>query len=232
MIFIKNKSGFTLVELLIAMAISGIIMMGVYSAFRTQQDSYLAQEQVAEMQQNIRAGLYLMIKELRMAGYDDNNGTSHASCSLGAAGVSVAPGILAVTPNQLDFSMDLNADGDCADTDENITYSIYNHATTGFPMLGRNDNSGGAGRQAVAENIQAIEFSYWDSSSPPLAAATATDVVAVDISILARARQPDRNYTDNRAYPATPAGTVWVGGGDNRRRRFQTVRVQCRNMGL
>ena len=68
--------GFTLVELLIALAVSGIIMTGIFSAFKTQQDSYLAQEQVAEMQQNLRASLYIMTREIRMAGYDGGNGSS------------------------------------------------------------------------------------------------------------------------------------------------------------
>src|SRR6056297_2166131 len=67
-----NK-GFTLIEVLITLAISGIIMTGVYTAFKSQQDSYLAQEQVAEMQQNIRTGLDIMTREIRMAGFDPDN---------------------------------------------------------------------------------------------------------------------------------------------------------------
>jgi type IV pilus assembly protein PilW len=222
-----NK-GFTLVELLIAMAISGIIMTGVYLAFKTQQDSYLAQEQVAEMQQNLRASLYIMTKELRMAGYDGENGTSHTSCSLSATGTAVAPGILAVTPNQLDFSMDLNSDGDCADTDENMSYYVYT-AADGVDKLGRRDNHA-LPVQAVAENFKALEFTYLDSSQA--VTATLADISSVNISILAEARNPDRNYTDSRTYHTTAAGVPWGPYNDNLRRRFQTVRVQCRNMGL
>ncbi|MCD6187012.1 MAG: prepilin-type N-terminal cleavage/methylation domain-containing protein, partial [Desulfuromusa sp.] len=60
-----GHSGFTLVELLIALAISGVLMTAVYATFQAQQNSYLVQEQVAEMQQNIRAGMDIMVSELR-----------------------------------------------------------------------------------------------------------------------------------------------------------------------
>ena len=48
------RSGFSLVELLVAMAITGVVMTAVFKIYTTQQDSYLLQEQVAEMQQNLR----------------------------------------------------------------------------------------------------------------------------------------------------------------------------------
>ena len=222
-----NK-GFTLVELLIAMAVSGIIMTGVYSAFKTQQDSYLAQEQVAEMQQNLRAGLYVMTRELRMAGYDGDSSTSHSSCNLNATGAAVEPRILAVTANQLDFSMDLNSDGDCADTGENLSYYLYNSG--GIDKLGRRDNTPATPAvQAVAENFEELEFTY--RYSPPTSTDLA-DINAIKISILAKARNPDSHYVDSRTYPTTPGGTTWGPYGDNLRRRFQTVTVKCRNMGF
>lgn len=65
----KREKGFTLVELLVAMAISGIVVAAVYTAFITQQKSYTVQDQVAEAQQNARVGLDLIAREVRMAGY-------------------------------------------------------------------------------------------------------------------------------------------------------------------
>jgi len=231
-----NK-GFTLIELLIALAISGIIMTGVYSAFKTQQDSYLVQEQVAEMQQNLRAGLYVMTSEMRMAGYDGGNDTSHSSCTLGALAGNPpgSPGILAVTANQLDFSMDLNGDGDCADTGENLSYYLY--PSDGIHKLGRRDNTSAAATppvtpapQAVAESFEDLEFTYLDSSQA--STSILADIRSVQVSILAKARKHDRNYTDSRTYPTTPAGTTWGPYDDHFRRRFQTMTIKCRNVGL
>ena len=65
----RKEKGFTLVELLVAMAISGIVVAAVYTAFVTQQKSYTIQDQVAEAQQNARVGLDLIAREVRMAGY-------------------------------------------------------------------------------------------------------------------------------------------------------------------
>jgi prepilin-type N-terminal cleavage/methylation domain-containing protein len=65
----NREKGFTLVELLVAMAISGIVVAAVYTAFITQQKSYTVQDQVAETQQNARVGLDLIAREVRMAGY-------------------------------------------------------------------------------------------------------------------------------------------------------------------
>ena len=65
--------GFTLIELLIAVAISGLVAGSIYTVFRSQHDSYVAQEQIVEIQQNIRAAMYMMAREIRMAGYDPDS---------------------------------------------------------------------------------------------------------------------------------------------------------------
>ena len=234
-----TEKGFTLVELLIAMAISGVIMAGVYAAFKSQQDSYLAQEQVAEMQQNIRAGLYIMVTDLRMAGYDPT--------STAGSGITVAKS------GQISFTLDENGDGDTSDTNEAFDYgftpatsnSNYDVARNGIPdvdsngdgvpdamPLGRQISSAG-GYKDVAENIQAIEFYYLDNQQN--VTAVPADISSVQISILARARRPDINYTDTKTYPTvgtTPGGATWGPFNDNFRRRFQTMTVKCRNMGL
>jgi type IV pilus assembly protein PilW len=67
---ISKKEGFTLSELLVAMVISAVVMAAIYSTYYSQQRSYLVQEQVAAMQQNLRAAMFYMEKEIRMAGCD------------------------------------------------------------------------------------------------------------------------------------------------------------------
>ena len=43
----KNK-GFTLIEILVSLAILGIVLAGIYSVYTMQHKSYIVQEQVAE----------------------------------------------------------------------------------------------------------------------------------------------------------------------------------------
>lgn len=68
-ICLRKTRGLTLIELLIALAISGILTAGLYGTFIGQQKTYAVQEQVVDMQQNVRAGINKMVREIRMAGF-------------------------------------------------------------------------------------------------------------------------------------------------------------------
>ena len=65
-----RENGFTLIELLVTIAITGVVMAGVYAAYYAQQKSYRTQEEIAAVQQNLRAAMTIMGREIRMAGYD------------------------------------------------------------------------------------------------------------------------------------------------------------------
>jgi prepilin-type N-terminal cleavage/methylation domain-containing protein len=66
---INKVKGLTLIELLIAMAISAILIAAIYRTFIGQQKTYTVQEQVADMQQNVRVAINKMMREIRMAGF-------------------------------------------------------------------------------------------------------------------------------------------------------------------
>lgn len=231
---LKNAQGFTLVELMITLAISGIIVAAIYAAYISQQRTYLAQEQVAEMQQNIRAAVDLMAREIRSAGYDPT-GKAGAVITTASAG-------------QISFSQDINGDGDTADTGEIIDFGfsaapgydvdrngIPDTATNGIPnALSLGMQTGGAGGyQPIADQIQAIEFYYtMADGTATLAPASLVDIRTVQISILARAGLPDRDFTNSMTY-TTASGATWGSPyNDNFRRRLLITAVECRNMGL
>jgi prepilin-type N-terminal cleavage/methylation domain-containing protein len=69
---VNNKEGFTLAELLIAMAISLVVMGAIFLTFKSQQDSYVIQTQVSAMQQNLRAAMYILTRDIQMSGYYTN----------------------------------------------------------------------------------------------------------------------------------------------------------------
>src|SRR4030042_2782945 len=83
----KNR-GVTLIELMIVLVIAAILVAGIYSLFITQQRSYTVQDQVAGAQQDARAALTLMARDIRMAGF-----------LLGSEGFNVNGAQFAVTPN-------------------------------------------------------------------------------------------------------------------------------------
>jgi prepilin-type N-terminal cleavage/methylation domain-containing protein len=66
----KNApSGFTLIEILVALAITSILVTAIYRFFIGQHHAYTVQDQVIEMEQTARVAMDMIRRDLRMAGY-------------------------------------------------------------------------------------------------------------------------------------------------------------------
>lgn len=68
-----NQKGVTLVELLVALVICGMVAAGIYQVFIAQGKAYTVQEQVTEVQQSVRSAMEILLRDLRMAGFDNDN---------------------------------------------------------------------------------------------------------------------------------------------------------------
>jgi prepilin-type N-terminal cleavage/methylation domain-containing protein len=68
----RTENGFTLIELMVAMAITLVVLSAIFMTFKSQQDSYVVQDQVTRMQQNLRGAMYVMTRDIQMAGYYTN----------------------------------------------------------------------------------------------------------------------------------------------------------------
>ncbi len=235
---LKKSEGFTLVELMITLLLVGVVTGAIYSSYITMQRSYIAQDQIAEMQQNLRAAMDIMVRDIRMAGYDPTK--------------SASAGIVTASKGSLQFTRDTtndatgtadDGDGDLLDLNENTTFgfSLANDANgdgiadAGVAPFGR--RAFAAGFQDLAENIVAVEFNYIlknnTNTLAPLAGQL-NDIRSIQISMLARADRADPEYRDARQY-VTGSGAIWGGAAgfnDNFRRRLMITTVQCRNMGL
>jgi prepilin-type N-terminal cleavage/methylation domain-containing protein len=64
----KSKRGFTLLETMVAMSIGLIVMAAMASMFKTGMNSTMLLTQRTETQQNMRAAIDLMVKDISMAG--------------------------------------------------------------------------------------------------------------------------------------------------------------------
>ena len=171
---IRTDAGFTLIELLVVLAISGLVITGIYSTFRFQQQSYTLQRQMVAMEQNLRSAMIMMEKEIRMAGCDPFD----------IAGA----GIVTADADRIQFTMDLNYDSDVVDDNENITYSLY--TTDGIQKLGRKEPAGT--NQAVAEHIKSLQFVYLDADG--FVTSTLSNIRSVQITLEAKTAnvQPER----------------------------------------
>jgi len=66
----RDKRGFTLVELLVTLAISSIALAAIYGVYKAQLQSHVTQNAVVDTQQSLRNTFYIMQRTIRMAGFD------------------------------------------------------------------------------------------------------------------------------------------------------------------
>jgi prepilin-type N-terminal cleavage/methylation domain-containing protein len=65
----KRRKGFSIVELMIALAVMAIVSSQLLLVFSAQHDSYVEQEHVIDTQQDVRLVSDVILTDLRMAGY-------------------------------------------------------------------------------------------------------------------------------------------------------------------
>ena len=171
-----SERGFTLLEMLVGVVISSLVLAALASTFMSQSRTYRAQEHISEMQQGIRATLYMMTQEIRMAGYNPTGATFDG---------------ITYDTSQLRVKADLNGDGDVLDSNEDIIYSYDG----GSLRIDRNANGT---TEILAENILSFSFSYLDSNGN--ATTTSANIRQMQISIIARTSEIDADRESDSGY--------------------------------
>jgi type IV pilus assembly protein PilW len=231
----KTDSGFTMVELLVAIALSAVAMTAVYSTYRSQQNTYIVETQVAAMQQNLRAAMYYIEREMRLAGCDPlltgDMGVVSADTSTLNFTMDITGGETDGKDNDGDDDIDestedIYGDGDADDTNEDVTYALDDNDNDGDMDLERNGN-------LIAENIDALNFIYLDSDLTLIASPVAdpSDIRFVQVTIVAKAGQGDINFENTAVYKNQQDETIFT-ANDNLRRIRLTSHINCRNLGL
>ena len=231
---IKRQQGFTLVELLAAMVITGVVVGGIYSAYYSQQKSYLAQEEIAAMQQNLRAAMHLIERDIRLAGYDPKRSAGAGIKAAGANSIRFTSDIHDGADNNANGVIDEpgeegNGDGDTADVGENITYLRLDPDGNGVFDLYRRDAVAGTD-QLLALNVDAVDFVYLNSTGNVTADLGA--IRSVQITMVVRASRRDPGYRDTDVYANQQGTVILPQQNDGFRRRLLSCEIQCRNLGL
>ena len=200
----NNLRGFTLVEMVLALAISTIVLAAVYSVFTIANKNFTTQNAAANAQQNLRSAIRLMARDIRHAGLDpsgsDNFGITYAS------------------ERKIRFTIDsdpFNGDVDEANWEE-ITYDFQGNQV--LQTLYETVTTSTADTAALIRNVTNLNFAYFDANNADL----------IDTG-LSPPRVPDDKLTDIRTVEILithqePAGR------DKMVSRTLTRRVECRNL--
>ncbi len=163
-------------ELMIAMAIFSIFMGFLINSRYQQQEDHITQIQAVEMQQSVRAVMFMMKQNIRMAGFDPT-------------GSNVGAGITTATAATFGFTSYDTANSVLGAPD---TYAWVDDDADGDFDITLNGT-------VMAENIQNLTFAYFGQGRAPIAfpVANLSDIRSVDISITAVIDQDERARTTN-----------------------------------
>jgi len=181
-----SHAGFSMIELLIVIAVLAILFTFIYKGFERLNRYYTAENVKAATQQSARIGVEMMLQDIRLAGLNP----------LGTAGA----GVVAATPTSLHFTADANFDGDVADPFEDITYGLNLDGTCGTCLQQTNH----LGTETLLGDVSALGFRYFDTNDdlipfPIDDAAELAAIRTVEIS-LSLNRPAGREGSVSRAY--------------------------------
>lgn len=144
-----DRRGLTFTELMLSLAIFGVIMVVIFGFLSGARNSYSDTRERAQYQQSMRAVMSLVTREIRSVGCDPNGA--------GFDNFGIAD------DDRISCRMDLNGDSDFTDLgpDENITYTFV-----GGNLIRNN----GTGNQVILRGVQGLTFTYFDETGNQLMA--------------------------------------------------------------
>lgn len=168
----RGNQGFTITELMVAITIFGVVMAAIYSSYLSQQEAFQVTEAVTEAQQNLRAGMYMLERDIRMAGFDPTGSKNFEF---------VSP----LASTSITFSYDSDENGTAGVTE----YIRFQRDAT-RQTLQRCLGSGGppptsypaTSTSDIAENIASVNFQYLDSNGIATTTPSSVRTVVVNLS--------------------------------------------------
>ncbi|MBE7414033.1 MAG: prepilin-type N-terminal cleavage/methylation domain-containing protein [Deltaproteobacteria bacterium] len=151
-----NDKGFTLVELIIAMGILGLVTAAIFSVYNTQRKVAYIETDVADVQQNLRLAVHSMLKDLRMAGFMVPDGQDPIESAMDGAGPAASDLITINTAA---------ANGAACRVDADLTVDILSGAAFTLAVSSERDLDGFAAGDSVrilspGERAQPAETAY------------------------------------------------------------------------
>ncbi|MGB5749885.1 MAG: prepilin-type N-terminal cleavage/methylation domain-containing protein [Desulfobacterales bacterium] len=136
---LRSSVGFTMVEMLMVLAIISIAFGTIYKSFETLNRSTTTENVKAGIQQGVRIAVDFMVQDIRLAGLNP----------LGTPDIGIKENL----PDKIQFTMDANFDGDDDDTFEDITYELD---STNGTLVQTNH----LGPEVLIDNVSNLNFTY------------------------------------------------------------------------
>jgi type IV pilus assembly protein PilW len=164
-----NDKGFTLVELMVALTAALLLVGGTMFVAQYATQSYRAQERVSDAQQNLRSAMDMLVRDVRMAGYDPMASNTGRNAGLN---------LLTALPTELRFTLDRNNSGFVdVSSQEDITYLLQGNEIRRFT----DRNTPQESNELFIDGVTAFTFIYLDSDGNPTA--TISNIAMIDVTI-------------------------------------------------
>jgi len=212
-----DQKGFSLLEVLIALAVLGIVLTGVVKMFTTTGRFHTSQERIVETMDTIRAVKQLMIDEIRSAGCNPKD-----KRAIGFINDAGGDERFDTDADSIHFTRDIDngdndqlfePDGDADDPNENIAYfrgtspalADRLSATDSTPGILYRTSFGATGfnSQPVADHITALQFRYFDSLGTEITNPGITDlgkIKLVEVTLTGQVANTTQVTTANRTW--------------------------------
>lgn len=168
-----SARGFSLIELMVAMAMASIVLAAVYSLHAALTKSYTTQNAAADTQESMRAAIDFMAEDILMAGLDP----------LSTGGF----GIVAAAADSIRFTSDRNMNGvlDASDL-EDIQYLLRGTQLIQelYGLSATDDDD------VLVDNVTSLTFAYYNGAGTLLVApytAQLTDIRTIELSMTVQA---------------------------------------------
>jgi len=215
---VMNSRGFSLIELIVAMATGLVILGAIYAVTEMGQRTSVAVERKVVAQQNARAALDIMALEIGMASFNPTfasniwvDGPSTGTCGNIAINQTYR-GIQEATANSITVEMDIGQSSAIKDDSNEIIRYNYD---TGNKYITRSINCGGAyaflGAQSgnprevrVVNNTASVSlFRYYDGTGAELVPGTdlpasIPDIRRIKITLVVDTEAMDRSLNRRR----------------------------------